>query len=87
MLMVKPGLAYLDLVREVKSRHPELPMAIYQVSGEFAMLHHGAANGAFQLERVLMETLQCMRRAGSDLIITYFAPQVLQWMKTSSKEI
>ena len=84
MLMVKPGMAYLDLVREVKSRHPELPMAIYQVSGEFAMLYHGAKNGAFDLEKVLMETLQCMRRAGSDVIISYFTPQVLEWMKNGA---
>ena len=86
MLMVKPGLAYLDLVCEVKSRHSELPMAIYQVSGEFAMLHHGAKNGAFDLERVLLETLQCMRRAGSDLIISYFTPQVLEWMRRGSED-
>ena len=81
MLMVKPGLAYLDLIRQVKDRHPELPMAIYQVSGEYAMLHHGAANGAFDLKAVLLETLMCMRRAGTDILISYFTPQVLEWIK------
>lgn len=64
MVMVKPGMAYLDVVRDTKQRHPELPVAIYQVSGEYAMLWHGAAAGAFKLQTVLMETLTCMRRAG-----------------------
>jgi Delta-aminolevulinic acid dehydratase len=80
MLMVKPGLAYLDIVREVKDRHPELPMAIYQVSGEYAMLHHGAAAGAFDLKAIVMETLTAMRRSGADIIITYFTPQLLDWL-------
>lgn len=80
MLMVKPGIAYLDIVREVKERHPELPMAIYQVSGEYAMLHHGAAAGAFDLKAIVMETLTAMRRSGADIIITYFTPQLLDWL-------
>eukprot|EP00095_Tigriopus_kingsejongensis_P004959 snap_masked-scaffold96_size378025-processed-gene-0.14 protein:Tk04959 transcript:snap_masked-scaffold96_size378025-processed-gene-0.14-mRNA-1 annotation:"low quality protein: delta-aminolevulinic acid dehydratase" len=80
MLMVKPGLAYLDIVREVKNRHPDRPMAIYQVSGEFAMLHHGAAAGAFDLKTVVLETLTAMRRSGADIIITYFTPQLLNWL-------
>lgn len=80
MLMVKPGLAYLDIVREVKNRHPELPMAIYQVSGEFAMIYHGAKAGAFDLKAILLETISCMRRAGTDIIITYFTPQILEWL-------
>jgi len=81
MLMVKPGLAYLDVVREVKDRHPNLPMAIYQVSGEYAMLYHGAKAGAFDLKNVLNETLLCMRRAGVDIIISYYTPQLLEWIK------
>lgn len=81
MLMVKPGLPYLDIVRDVKNEFPELPMFIYQVSGEYAMLHHGAKAGAFELKAVLNEVLQSMRRAGADCIITYFTPTLLEWMK------
>merc|ERR1719402_1802158 len=81
MLMVKPGLAYLDLVRETKDRFPHHPMFIYQVSGEYAMIHHGAANGAFNLEPILMEVLMSMRRAGADVIISYFTPRILEMIK------
>jgi len=82
MLMVKPGLAYLDLVRETKNAHPNHPMFIYQVSGEYAMLYHGAKAGAFNLEATLMEVLTSMRRAGADVIITYFAPDILKYLKS-----
>jgi len=81
MLMVKPGLSYLDIVRDVKNEFPEYPMFIYQVSGEYAMLHHGAKAGAFELKPVLEEVLTSMRRAGADCIITYFVPTLLEWMK------
>ncbi|KAK2186767.1 hypothetical protein NP493_189g00054 [Ridgeia piscesae] len=81
MLMVKPGMAYLDIVRQTKDRYPNYPLALYQVSGEYAMLWHGAAAGAFDLRKILFETLTSMRRAGADLIITYYAPQLLEWMK------
>lgn len=84
MLMVKPGLAYLDIVRQVKDKYPEYPLAIYQVSGEYAMLWHGAAAGAFDLKGVLLETLTSMRRAGADVIISYFTPMVLSWLRADS---
>lgn len=64
MLMVKPGMAYLDIVRQTKDMFPHLPLFIYQVSGEYAMLWHGAKNGAFNLNAIVMETLTSMRRAG-----------------------
>lgn len=64
MLMVKPGIAYLDIVRQTKDDFPHIPLFIYQVSGEYAMLWHGAQNGAFELKATLMETLKSMRRAG-----------------------
>lgn len=83
MLMVKPGLAYLDIVRQTKENFPNFPLFIYQVSGEYAMLWHGANNGAFNLNDVLMETLKSMRRAGSDVIITYFTPLVLDIISQS----
>jgi len=77
-LMVKPGLAYLDLVRKTKNQFPNHPLFIYQVSGEYAMMYHGAQAGAFDLDAMIMETLTCMRRAGADVIITYFTPRILQ---------
>ena len=81
MLMVKPGLAYLDMVREVKSRHPNHPMFIYQVSGEYAMLSHGGSAGAFDLKAAVLETIVSMRRAGADVVISYFTPKILTWIE------
>jgi len=81
MLMVKPGLAYLDIVRDTKNNFPHHPLFIYQVSGEFAMLHHAAAAGAINLESTLMEVLTSMRRAGVDVIISYFTPKILEMLK------
>ncbi|XP_015179269.1 PREDICTED: heat shock 70 kDa protein cognate 3 isoform X2 [Polistes dominula] len=75
MIMVKPGLPYLDVIRHTKDAHPEYPMFVYQVSGEYAMLYHGAQNGAINLEDVLNEVLMSMRRAGADCIITAFAKE------------
>jgi len=84
ILMVKPGSFYLDLVREAKDRY-NLPVAIYQVSGEYAMLYHGAQAGAFSLKDGVMESLLCARRAGANIIISYFTPQVLNWLKGTSE--
>lgn len=81
MLMVKPGMPYLDLVRDVKDRHATHPLAVYHVSGEFAMLWHGAQAGAFGLKAAVLEAMAAFRRAGADAIITYFAPQLLRWLK------
>ncbi|XP_015278592.1 PREDICTED: delta-aminolevulinic acid dehydratase [Gekko japonicus] len=81
MLMVKPGMPYLDLVREVKDKHPAHPLAVYHVSGEFAMLWHGAQAGAFNLKTAVLEAMAGFRRAGADIIITYYVPQLLQWLK------
>lgn len=79
MIMVKPGGPYLDIVRDAKNMC-KVPIAIYQVSGEYAMLYHAAAAGAFTLRSAVMETLNGMRRAGADIIITYYAPDVLTWL-------
>ncbi len=87
MLMVKPGLAYLDVLREVKDRHPTHPLAVYQVSGEFAMLHHAADAGAFQLRQAVEEMMTSFRRAGADVIITYFAPELLEWAVSDGGQI
>ena len=70
--MVKPALAYLDIIRDVKDSCV-VPVASYNVSGEYAMIKAAAKNGWIDEEKVVMETLLSMKRAGSDLIITYFA--------------
>ena len=75
ILMVKPALPYLDVVRQVRDRF-DLPVAAYQVSGEYAMVMAAAANGWVDADRVLLESLTSIRRAGADLILTYAAPRV-----------
>lgn len=79
-VMVKPGGPYLDLVRDIKNT-VRVPVACYQVSGEYAMLWHAAQAGAFDLRAAVLESLTGMRRAGADILITYFAPQVLDWLQ------
>ena len=81
MLMVKPALAYLDVIRAVKESFPELPMAAYNVSGEYAMVKAAAANGWINEEKVTLETLTAMKRAGADLILTYHALDAAMWLK------
>ena len=81
MLMVKPALAYLDVIRTVKDAFPELPMAAYNVSGEYAMVKAAAANGWIDEEKVTLETLLSMKRAGTDMIITYHALDAARWLK------
>lgn len=81
MLMVKPALAYLDVIRAVKQAFPALPMAAYNVSGEYAMIKAAAANGWIDEEKVTLETLTGMKRAGSDLIITYHALDAARWLR------
>ena len=72
MLMVKPALPYLDIILEARQRFP-VPIAAYQVSGEFSMIMAAARNGWIDQERAMMESLTCIRRAGADIILTYFA--------------
>lgn len=79
-LMVKPAMPYLDVIRAVRERY-DLPVAAYQVSGEFAMLHAAAANGWIDLERCALESLTSIKRAGADLILTYFAPDAVRWLE------
>jgi porphobilinogen synthase len=74
VVMVKPALPYLDLVWRVKERFGH-PVAAYQVSGEYAMIKAAAQNGWIDEQRAMMETLIAIRRAGADLVITYFALQ------------
>jgi len=81
MLMVKPALAYLDVIRVVKDAFPELPMAAYNVSGEYAMIKAAAANGWVDEAKVTLETLTSIKRAGADIIITYHAKEAANWLK------
>ena len=79
MLIIKPALPYLDIVSTVRQAS-QLPIVAYQVSGEYAMLHAAAANGWIDLQRCALETLTSIKRAGADLIITYFAKEAIQWL-------
>ena len=79
MVMVKPALTYLDVVARVRDI-TDLPLAAYCVSGEYAMIHHAAAAGAFDERAAVMETLQAIRRAGADAVITYHARQAACWL-------
>ncbi len=72
MLMVKPAMPCLDLIRQARDRFP-VPIGAYQVSGEFSMIVAAARNGWLDLDRAMMESLTCIRRAGADMILTYFA--------------
>jgi porphobilinogen synthase len=81
MLMVKPALAYLDIIRQVRDHFPELPLAAYNVSGEYSMLKAAAANGWLDEKRTTLEVLTGIKRAGADLIITYHAREAAQWLR------
>src|SRR5512146_252973 len=81
MLMVKPALAYLDVVRAVKQEFPEIPLAAYNVSGEYSMIKAAAANGWLDEAKVTLETLTSIKRAGADIIITYHAIDAAKWLK------
>ena len=80
ILMVKPALAYLDIVREIKNS-TNLPMAVYNVSGEYAMLKFAGMNNLIDYERVVLETMISFKRAGADIIISYHAKEVAQMLK------
>lgn len=79
-LIVKPALAYMDIIRDVKNNFP-VPVVAYNVSGEYAMVKAAAQNGWIDEKSVVMETLLGMKRAGSDLIITYHAKDVARWLE------
>ncbi|GER82925.1 MAG: porphobilinogen synthase [Thermogemmatispora sp.] len=80
IVMVKPALAYLDVIRRVRE-HYDLPLAAYNVSGEYAMIKAAAQQGWLEERRIVMEVLTGIRRAGADIIITYFAPDVARWLR------
>jgi porphobilinogen synthase len=79
MLMVKPALAFLDVIRAVKERF-DLPLAAYNVSGEYAMVKAAAQNGWIDEQRVTLEILTSIKRAGADVILTYHALEAARWL-------
>jgi porphobilinogen synthase len=81
IVMVKPAMAYLDVIRQVRDAC-NLPIAAYNVSGEYSMIKAAAQNGWIDEQRIVMEVLTGIRRAGADMIITYFAPEVAGWLRT-----
>ena len=82
MLMVKPALAYMDIIWRVKEA-TNLPVAAYNVSGEYSMIKAAALNGWIDEERIVMETLTGFKRAGADLILTYHAKDAARWLDRS----
>ncbi len=80
LLMVKPALPYLDIIASLRQNFPELPLAAYNVSGEYAMIKAAVANGWLDEERVVLETLMGIKRAGADIIITYHAKEAARWL-------
>lgn len=80
-LMVKPALAYLDIIRRIRERFPDMPLAAYNVSGEYAMVKAAAAQGWLDERQTAWEILTGIKRAGADLIITYHAPDIATWLR------
>lgn len=79
LVMVKPALPYLDVLSEV-AKHADVPVAAYQISGEYAMVEAAAANGWIERERTVLEMLTSIRRAGADIVLTYWATEAAQWL-------
>ncbi|WP_318641618.1 porphobilinogen synthase [Flavobacterium ardleyense] len=84
MVMVKPGIAYLDIVREVKNA-VNVPVTVFHVSGEYAMIKAAAERGWLDHDQIMMEQLMCIKRAGASLISTYFAREAAQFLKDNQK--
>lgn len=82
MLMVKPGMPYLDIIRRVKDNF-KVPVFAYHVSGEYAMIKAASQNGWLDEQAVVMEAMTCFKRAGTDAILTYYAKDVAHWLKNS----
>jgi porphobilinogen synthase len=80
IVMVKPALAYLDIIRDVRDRFPGVPLAAYNVSGEFSMIKAAAQQGWIDERAVALESLLAMRRAGAGIVLTYWAKQVAAWL-------
>ena len=79
IIMVKPGMPYLDVIRRVKDEY-RMPTFVYQVSGEYSMLKAAAQNGWLNEKDRVMESLLCIKRAGADAVLTYFAKDAAEWL-------
>jgi porphobilinogen synthase len=80
LIMVKPALAYLDIIRDVRERFPGVPLAAYNVSGEYSLIKAAAAQGWVDEKTMALETLTAIRRAGASIILTYWAKDVARWL-------
>ncbi|MCH7728232.1 MAG: porphobilinogen synthase [Planctomycetes bacterium] len=80
LVMVKPALAYLDIIRMVRDRFPGVPLVAYNVSGEYSMVKAAAANGWVDEQAIAMESLTAIKRAGANIILTYWAKDVVRWL-------
>ena len=85
MVMVKPGMPYLDVLWRVKQEF-QAPTFAYQVSGEYSMLMAAFQNGWLDEKKTIMETMLCFKRAGADGVLTYFAPQVARWLNEEGRK-
>jgi porphobilinogen synthase len=80
IIMVKPAGLYLDIISDAKELGKDMPIAAYQVSGEFAMIHAGAKAGVFDLKTMAFESTEGILRAGASIVISYFVPEFLEWL-------
>jgi len=81
IIMVKPGMPYLDIIADAAQIAPDHPLAVYQVSGEYAMIVAGARAGVYDLRTMAFESTQGFLRAGCTLILSYFTPDFLDWLE------
>ena len=86
VVMVKPGLPYLDIISLVNSKFPDIPIAVYNVSGEYSALMVAAKHGVFELKSAVNEVMTSFKRAGANIIITYFTPLILKWIKEENQK-
>ena len=82
VIMVKPAGQYLDIISDAKEIGRDLPVAAYQVSGEFAMIHAAAKAGVFDLRQMAFESTEGILRAGATIVVSYFTPQFLDWLES-----
>jgi porphobilinogen synthase len=80
VIMVKPANMYLDMISEARQIAPDVPIAAYQVSGEFAMIHAGAKAGVYDLKQMAFESSESILRAGARIILSYFSPEFMDWL-------
>ena len=83
IIMIKPALPYLDIIRQARDRFHDLPLAAYNVSGEYSMLKAAARLGWLDEKRVALESLVAIKRAGANLILTYWAKSAARWLTES----